>query len=105
MGLFHVPTFRGGAVASPGGSPGYPGKGQVHNNHPSSLGYPRLIGGGPCLSSPPPLHRGCLVAIRVRAWWAFYLLFCFVLLFIPAGEVGVDCSCWSRAVETGPLSG
>lgn len=54
MGLFHVPTFRGSAVASPGGSPGYPCKGQVHNSHPSSLGYPRLVGGGPCLSSPPP---------------------------------------------------
>ena len=40
----------------------------------------------------PPLCPGrCLVVIRVGAWWALYLLLYFVLLFIPAGEAGLDC--------------
>lgn len=52
IGLFHVTTFRSSSVASSDGLPGYPGKGQMHDSHPSSLGYPGLVGGGPCLASP-----------------------------------------------------
>lgn len=42
-------------MASSGDAPGHPSKGQVHDSHPSSLGYSGLFG-GPC---------GSLVAIRV----------------------------------------
>ena len=63
-------------MACSGGSPGCPGKGQVHCSPPSSLGDRGWLVDSP--ARPAPAWQ--MPSVRIQAWLGLFLLLYFVLL-------------------------